>query len=440
MKNIILLAFTFVTFGLNAQHSISGTFSPAEDFTWVIAYRLEPGMQGYIADTAVKDGKFSLQIPRDAAAGTYRLVYAVPQEEFYFDVIYNGKEDIQLTFDAQKKAISFMASEENKIFRSYFKDINAVKQGFIDYYSRRKTNVDAYKKLTDQLEETQTAYEKSTNGMLVNNFIKANRPYIPSEYEPANSYWQHKKEAFFKHLDVKNPLLQASGFLTDKLTSYVFTPMSTEKISKSATEKTLQENIKTIHTNLKDTDIKYQAHIFHTLWNQTTSYDFNDTADFIYNSYLKDLALATKSQKIISDIEVNNRLRKGTKAPEITWKEGNTSKKLSEMEDAECYVLIFWSSTCSHCLHELPPLNKKLADYPSVKVLAVGLEDDDTTWKTESAKLDHFEHAIALGKWDSEYAKTYDIRRTPTYFILDKDKRILASPQSDKEVIEFLNN
>lgn len=439
MKNTILLAFTLFTFCLNAQHTISGIFSPSKDYTWVIAYRLQPGTQVYTADTAVDNGNFSLTIPANSPSGTYRLVYAIPQEEFYFDVIYNGKENIQLAFDALQ-GISFAASEENKIFHSYFKEITAIKQEIMDFYSAGKTDKIAYKKLSQKLEEVQTAYEQSTKGMLVQNFVKANRPYIPSEYETTETYWQHKKDDFFKHLDVNNPVLQASGFLTDKLTTYVFTPVSTNRVSHSASEKIFEENLRTIHEQLKETAPGFQTQIFHMLWSKATANKFYNTADFIYTAFLKDLATAVNDREMIADIETNNRLRIGAKAPEITWTNGNTSKNLSELAAADCYVVIFWSSTCSHCLRELPHLHKKMADFPSVKVLAVGLEEDDSTWKTESSKLPQFEHAMALGKWESEYVKTYAVQRTPTYYILDKDKRILANPQSDEEVVEFLNN
>jgi len=439
MKQLFFVLVMTMALSVQAQHTISGTFSPGKDYTWLIAYGLKPGTQGYIADTAVNDGKFSMQIPPNAPAGIYRLVYGVPQEEFYLDVLYNGKENIQFDFDAQK-GISFVSSEENKIFNAYFREITAVKQEFMDFYSSGKTDKKAYQKLGEKLEGVQTAYEQSTKDMLVHDFVKANRPYVPTDYETTETYWQHKKDEFFKHLDVKNPMLQASGFLTDKLTNYVFTPISTERISKADTEKTLQENINTIHEKLKGTGTTFQMQIFYKIWNMANANGFNDTADFVFTTYLKNLAQTTNNQKIISDIEVNNRIRNGAKAPEITWKDGNTTKRLSEWEDAECYVVIFWSSTCSHCLKELPPLHKKLISNDDIKVLAVGLEDDETNWKIESAKLNHFEHAIALGKWESEYAKTYAIQRTPTYFILDKEKRIIANPQSDKEVVEFLNN
>ena len=87
---------------------------------------------------------------------------------------------------------------------------------------------------------------------------------------------------------------------------------------------------------------------------------------------------------------------------------------------------------------ELPALHKRLEKNSNIKVIAIGLENDTLSWKKEAAKLPGFEHAIALGKWESEYAKLYDIHATPSYFILDTDKHIIAKPENDKEVIKVL--
>ena len=156
------------------------------------------------------------------------------------------------------------------------------------------------------------------------------------------------------------------------------------------------------------------------------------------SDYLKTKTSTPEDDKIVAEIELHNRLRLGAIAPEIAWKDGADLKSLSKLEDNESYILVFWSSTCGHCLRELPALHKRLKDNKKIKVVAIGLEDDDINWKVESAKLESFEHAITLGKWDSEYADLYGIDSTPTYFVLDKDKRIIAKPKNDKGVIEFL--
>lgn len=433
-----LISFIFLsTVSSPAQHTISGTFTPASDYTWLIAYRLTPGGEAYAADTAIEKGKFSLKIPQNSPVGSYRFVYAVPQEEFYFDVIYNGKEDIQLDFNASV-GVQFIQSEENRYFNTYFKEINQLERQLVGLYTEGGNEVAEVEAIFQNIKNTQNSFEKKTEGLLCHNFIKANRPYLYTKYVSVFEYVKTKKQHYFENLDVDDPLLQASGFLTDKLTNYVFTAIPLEKMSPAETEKAMQDNVTVINEQLANVGDTYKFHVFHAVWKQATSNNFNDLADFVFNEHLKKLGTTTETKTIINQIETSNRLRIGARAPEITWKNGNSDKKLSTISGAENYVLVFWSSTCSHCLSELPALHQKLNTIANVKVIAVGLEDDDTIWKKESTKLDSFEHAIALGKWDSEYANTYGIDHTPTYFILDSDKKIIAKPENDLEVVAFL--
>lgn len=431
-------AFLFLaTFFTSAQHTISGTFTPAKDYTWLLAYRLTPSGEAYVADTAIDKGKFTLNIPENSKQGTYRLVYAVPKEEFFIDVIYNGKENIQFDFNADQ-GVRFLESKENIQFAAYFNEINQLELQIVDFYSQEKTDVPEFEAILQKMSATQQSFESKTEGLLVNRFIKANRPYIPERYVSVFEYVRLKKENYFKHLDINSTLLQASDFLTAKLTNYVFTALPLEEMTQAQMEKVMQHNVNILEQHLSEISNSYKFHVFHRLWNQATANNLNILSDYIFSSYLKPHAKTAEQQQVINEIETNKRLRIGAIAPEIVWKEGNSSKKLSALSGAKNYVLIFWSSTCSHCLKELPQLHKALSRKPSVKVVAIGLEDDDVIWKTESAKLENFDHAISLGKWESEYAKTYAIDHTPTYFILGTNKKILAKPESDKDVISFL--
>ena len=437
MKKLTTVFIFLLGFYISAQHTISGSFSPAQEYTWLIAYRLKPGTQVYAADTAIKNGEFALKLPENSLPGTYRLVYAVPQEEFYFDIIYDGKEDIQLSFNSDQ-GVMFIASKENILFSTYFKAIQDSERELISFYSTGSSDVKDYREIIRKYQEAQKYYENKTEGTLANQFIQANRPYIPSKFENIQQYVQHKKEFYFDHLDLSNETLQASGFLTDKMTNYVFTALPLEQLDKSATEKVMQANVDSIFKKLQSDSDAYSFHIGYTLWTQISGSSFNQTADYIYHTYLKKSAAAETNQEIMDKIAIYNRLRIGTSAPDITWKKGDSVEKLSNLNGAKNYVLVFWSSTCGHCLKELPALHKKLKENSDIQVIAVGLEDDVLSWKIESEKLETFEHAIALGKWESEYAKLYDIHATPSYFILDADKHIIAKPETDIEVVNFL--
>ncbi len=434
MKKIIAFLLVLTMVSMNAQHTISGTFSPSKDYTWVIAYKVMPSSQVYIADSKIEEGKFTLKMPPNASPGTYRLVYAVPQEEYNFDVLYNGKEDVVVNFNAQDGA-TYTQSKDNQLLTNYFLEINALQKQIIDFYTSNSSNKSELASLYTKLNNKQAKYENESNGLLSNNFIKANKPYIAKSYESVYDYVKKKKENYFTYLDYKNIQLQASSFLTDKTINYVFTSLPLNKISKDATEKIVQKNIQEVTSKLNGVSDNYKFLLYYDLWLYAAGITYNKTSDYIYKNHLKNLGNTTNNQQLVKEVETHTRLRFGAKAPEIKW--NNNKNSLSSLAPSENYVIVFWSSSCSHCLEELPLLHSALKTVKNIKVLAVGLEDREEDWKQESKKLNGFTHALSLGKWDSEYANLYNISSTPTYFILDKDKRIVAKPETYKSVMEY---
>jgi len=437
MKLYLYLLVFLVAFPCYSQNTIRGSFSPAADYTWLIAYKLQADGQNYIEDTRISKGKFSLKLPKDSPSGTYRLVYAVPQDEFYFDIIYNGKEDISLDFNTQS-GLSFRDSRENIIFQRYFRDIRLIEQEIQAFYVSESKDKKHFAELTQQLSQTQQEYENASEGLLVNLFIRSNAPYIPSGYESLEAFVSHRKHSYFKALELDNPELQASGFLTDKLINFVFTALPLKHMDSTETQHYMIENAALLADHLKAVRSNYKLHLFYTLWSDTVANGFQIVSDYLYNQHLKALASEMQQNEIINQIETHNRLRIGAIAPEIEWISGKDFYKLSSLPENDKYLLVFWSSSCSHCLNELPKLHEALLPNTGFTVIAVGLEDDDINWKKEAAKLSHFKHALALGKWESEYANLYAILQTPTYFILDNDKKIIAKPEDYEEVLEFI--
>jgi thiol-disulfide isomerase/thioredoxin len=425
--------------GARAQHTISGTFSPAADFTYVLAYRLTPTGETYMADAPIKNGSMQLSLPATAAAGIYRLVYAIPKEEFYFDVIYNGKEDIALTFDTDKGAV-FTQSRENVLYGNYNRDITAAEKKLIAFYSTPEKKETEFLKIAQELEETQYKYEKSSEGLLAHQFIVGNRTFVPSRPGTAATFTDLRKAHYFDNMEVHDPLLQSSGFLADKSVTYVFRALPLKKLAPAQMEVETRKNLAVLELWAKGAEPAFRTTLFNRLWEEADQQNRTALADHIYATYLKPLALESGQKALVDKIEIHNRLRVGAKAPEITWTDGNGTQQLSGLDKADTFVLAFWSSGCPHCLQEVPQLHKALGNSGNIKVLAIGLEDNDVSWKKEIAHLEGFVHALALGKWDNQYVSLYDVHRTPTYFVLDGDKKILDRPESLEELLSFLKN
>ncbi|MDX1363629.1 MAG: thioredoxin family protein [Arenibacter latericius] len=437
IKNILLLLGMVLVHSIKAQHSISGNMAPAENLKWLIAYKLNATDQSYIADAAIKNGAFKLEIPEDAPIGMYRVVYAIPQDEYYFDVIYNGKEDISLSFDMQK-GLEINASKENIIYHNYFKQTKELTQAIKQQYAKNSPNRKAIMNLFKQLNEVQKSYELEAKDLISARFIKASRPYVPTSYEDDATYYTNLKKYYFETVDFKDPLLQESGYFSNRVIQYVYNSFPAKPLPEDKVELELIENIKHVSEVYAPLDAEYKTRIMDDLWSTATKNNLDSTANFIYEQYLRDLAISTNNSELIHKIDTHNRLKIGAVAPEVEWEEKGTLHKLSELTGHQYYVLVFWSSECSHCLNQLPKLQQGTKAFSIAKVVAIGLENDKDNWKMEAAKLPNFIHGVSLGKWNSPYVLTYNVTHTPTYFILNSDKRIVAKPDSYEEVVAFL--
>jgi len=83
-----------------------------------------------------------------------------------------------------------------------------------------------------------------------------------------------------------------------------------------------------------------------------------------------------KNPEVVNAIQDKVKLSIGKTAPEIIWEENGTTKKLSELTIAKNYILAFWSTSCSHCLVEIPKLYEFTKDKPNIHVIAIALEKE----------------------------------------------------------------
>ncbi len=419
-----------------AQHTISGTFSPAGDYTWLLAYSLQPGGQEYTSECRITAGRFTILLPENTPPGIYRLVYGIPQDSNYFDVLYNGKEDVELDFDS-RTGVAFILSEENKQFQAYFKDITAVEEEIRLAYADNSLHAEL-PEFAKRLLKIQEKYKASSRRLMVHRFITSNQPYIPVTSETINDYLKHRKAHYFDHLDFGDSLLLASGYLTDKLLKYVYTASPESYTATPDSLQWIQENIREIDAKIGDNKEALKIQVYDSFWSRWEKAGNYRLSDWVYTDYLKEPALRAGNLGLVEKIETFNRLRIGQRAPDISWQTAQGTKKMGDLSGATTYILLFWSSECPHCLHELPQLQTALLGKTGIQVLAVGLEVDTENWTRESSKLPSFEHALGLGKWESDYADLYAIEKTPTYFVLDQDKHIIARPEDYQGLMQWL--
>jgi len=136
-------------------------------------------------------------------------------------------------------------------------------------------------------------------------------------------------------------------------------------------------------------------------------------------------------------------LQVGKTPPNFTmnkWDGG--SLNLMETAKANTYTLVmFWASWCHKCEQEIPVLIPVYEKYRNQGFEAVGVSLDQArqTWVgiIEQRGM-QYPNVSQLQGWDSPIVKDYKITSTPTYFLLDREGKIVLKPKRIYEVDAFL--
>ncbi len=437
-KAILLLASILLPILVFSQHVIKGNFSPRKDFNKALLYKITPTSTEYIAYSNFDDnGNFEIKLNKSVTEGMYRLVYAQPQDECNFDIIYNAKEDIELNF-THKKGVHFINSKENNLMHSYTNAMTLVSQDIGKLYGQTPKDSLAIIQTFKTQQQLQETYQKKANGTLAAHFINASNPYTPTHFEDVNTYIKNIEAHFFDHIDFNNVLLQSSDFLIERMFNYIY---SFGNSSQQVIDLPYKKHIDLVYEQMQNSSITVKKNLLELLWLQMLDQAYDSTANYISDTYLLDIAKTLKDDALITRLEISKRLSLGNVAPDFSFEISENgkkhTKKLSELEATKNYILVFWSSTCGHCLEEIPKLQQflKTTNKSNFQVLAFGLEHEKGNWEKEIKKYPEFIHIYGKDKWRNEVARLYNITGTPSYFILDKDKKITAKPY-DLEAIE----
>ena len=203
-------------------------------------------------------------------------------------------------------------------------------------------------------------------------------------------------------------------------------------------QKLYKESIDIVLSHIKS--LPYKKNIIEFLIEQFEGYKNLEIIDYLFENHYNKLPEDLKDQKFKAEKKALFATEIGRIAPDFSWKENGKTLKLSTLNDAEKYVLVFWSTSCSHCMREIPQLQTYLKNKKNIKVIAFALEEDAVVWENFSKiNLYGWHNALGLNKWQNETSKIYQIYSTPSYFILDKNKKIIAKPNDIDDVKEYFN-
>ncbi|WGH74912.1 TlpA disulfide reductase family protein [Tenacibaculum tangerinum] len=455
MKKLLALLI-FTTSLVNAQYTVKGTMTPPDKGDWVILYKIEGAKQKFILNTTIELdtvvvggqeqvlGKFSFKLPNTATPGAYRATYRNSGAGF-IDFLFN-KENVEFVFNPKypEQSVLFTSSRENKVYREYLQAYNAV-QRKVDslqaaYIQTGSKDIKKeYRKEYKEVEEVQENYEKKSQGMLANNFIRASRRY--NSYNPHDNiedYLSATTDNFFEYIDLKSDELYNSSFLIDKVNDYVFYLSFAE--DKGIQQKLMRKAI--VNVMDKISSKRLRKAVIEYLITALTDKRNGPAVDWMFSEYYdklpsEDQNADFKKEKLDVLLATVGRI-----APDFSWKEDDLNYKLSTLDDGDKYLLVFWSTGCPHCTKEVPELYEFMQDHEEVSVVSFGIESDENKWAEFVKALPNWHHAVGThpeNKWENETVRKYNLLGTPTYFVLNKEKRIIAMPDHVEDVEKYFN-
>lgn len=165
---------------------------------------------------------------------------------------------------------------------------------------------------------------------------------------------------------------------------------------------------------------------------------------YIYDNYIVDEDCGAELSDVMkSRSEMVMNLRVGKVPPNLIapTPDGKSLNLHKVAASNEYTLLFFWSSSCHKCEQEIPILKKTYAQYHNkgFEVMGVSMDLSKKYWveAIEENQLPWL-NGSELQQWFSQSARDFRVTKTPTLFLLDKNKNIVLKPKRIHEVDKFL--
>ncbi len=162
-----------------------------------------------------------------------------------------------------------------------------------------------------------------------------------------------------------------------------------------------------------------------------------ELADYVVDNYVEGCGKPL-SERTVEKIENLKRLRVGQIAPEIVSKDtdGKTIA-LSTLIGKDVLMVYFWASWCEGCEAENPNIVRLYNKFKDrgLDIYAIALDKDKTEW-LKAIKKHQFTwtNVSDLREWKSKAVEAYNVNKTPTIYLLNKEGRIMAKNLRGREL------
>ena len=245
---------------------------------------------------------------------------------------------------------------------------------------------------------------------------------------------------FFNDVDFNDLSLIPTNVIADKTLDF----LSILQTSEQDHDQRIMSLILGIDNVLHRATVNYEMYkyLFQFLIEGFNELGYEDIVDYMSRVPYSEEVDCTEEQynELLSIVEFNSRVRLGSIAKNISGKTIFNEDFDMYSIDNDFTIVYFWSYTCDHCRYTLKHLRNFLDENNNFSLVAVSVKGDLRKIKNlvKKEKIDGYFYHDGL-EWDSPVISDYAVTATPTFFLLDKDKKIIYKPFDFKELADFVS-
>ena len=387
---------------------------------------------------------------KDKHNGFYRLQF---NKRSWIDFVNDG-EDVEIKTDFRNilDSLKIIKSASNKLYYRFVKLNKAYKtktQLLNLILQRYPKNDDYYAATSKKLEEVKYNYSmfvnvtsQKTPASFIARYIRsAQLPQIDGSLSFGDQI-KFLKAHSLDNVDFNDGELTYSDLFTNKSIEYL-SYYRNNQMPKALLEKEFTKAVDTLLNKAKVNDLVYQQ-MTEYLIDGFTKFGFDSIINYIVDNYVikDDICLDEKVESSIQKrIDQAKYLKIGSVAPKIVLPDMNGKKVNLSKIKWDKILILFYASWCPHCKEIVPKISKLYKNQKNKKfeVLAISLDEKKTDWINFAKKNKmNWLNVSDLKGWYGKTALGYYIYATPTMFVVDSERKIIAKPLTFDEAMNYL--